>query len=164
MKRQLLTVLLAGCLLLLFSTCKTARPAANSYGLYQIECAGAATQGSQLVKVWVYADSRNVTIDLIKRYAVHGVIFKGYAGGNGCTPQKPMATSPALEQQRANFFDPFFNTDRAYNKYAQQVGNGLESAGSGSDRRIGAVISVSKEMLRKDLEAAGILRGLSGGF
>ena len=148
----------------LLTACKSAPPATNSYGLYQIECAGPTSQGSQLVKVWVYANNRSVDIEMIKRYAVHGVIFKGYAGGNGCTSQRPMATNPALELQRATFFEPFFNTDKAYNKYASQVGNAMERAGSGSNRKVGAVITVSKDMLRRDLEAAGILSGLSGGF
>ena len=136
----------------------------SSYGLYEIECAGAGTQGSQLVKVWVFDKKRNVNIDLIKRYAVHGIIFKGYAGGNGCTPQRPMATNPALELQRANFFNPFFDIDKAYNKYASQVGTVIESVRVGNEIKFGAVISVSKDILRRDLEAAGVISGLSGGF
>ena len=160
----ILAAILAGGLLTLLTSCMSAPAATNSFGLYQIECAGPTSQGSQLVKVWIYSSSRNSSIDLFKRYAVHGVIFKGYAGGNGCTPQSPMAANPALEMQRATFFEPFFNTDRAYNKYASQVGNAIEQAGSGKNRKIGAVISVSKDMLRRDLEAAGVLNGLSGGF
>jgi len=163
MKQHLLTTFIVWISLLLLTTCKSVPPATNSYGLYEIECAGAGSQGSQLVKVWVYGNSNNVNIDLIKRYAVHGVIFKGYASGNGCTPQKPMATNPALEQQRANFFEPFFNTDKAYNKYATQVGN-IESVRVGGEYKTGATISVAKDMLRRDLEAAGVLRGLSNGF
>ena len=164
MKQKVLILFLTGSLFLLQTACKSASTFTSSYGLYEIECAGAASQGSQLVRVWVLGNDRDVNIDLIKRYAVHGVIFKGYAGGNGCTPQKPMVTNPAIEQQRDNFFSPFFNTDRAYNKYATQVGNTLERIQEGKDYKIGAVISVSKDMLRRDLEAAGVLRGLSGGF
>ena len=164
MKQQLLTAFLTISLPLLLTTCKSVPPkVANSYGAYEIECAGAGTQGSQLVKVWIYGNNNDVSIDAFKRYAVHGVIFKGYAGGNGCTPQKPMATNPALEQQRANFFEPFFNADKAYNKYTTQVGN-IESVRVGGEYKTGATISVAKDMLRRDLEAAGVLRGLSNGF
>jgi len=164
MKQQLLTAFLTVSLPLLLTTCKSVPPqVTNSYGAYEIECAGAGTQGSQLVKVWIYGNGGDASIDMFKRYAVHGVIFKGYAGGNGCTPQKPLATNPALEQQRANFFDPFFNTDKAYNKYATQVGN-IERRNVGGENKIGATISVAKDMLRKDLEAAGVIRGLSNGF
>ena len=164
MKHKLLTVLLFSSLLLLQTGNINAQRRTTSFGAYEIECAGAGTQGTQIVKVWIYSSSRSVNIDQFKRCAVHGVIFKGYAGGNGCSTQKPLATSPALEQQRANFFEPFFNIDRAYNKYTSQVGGSFERAGSGKNRKIGAVISVSKDMLRKDLEAAGVIRGLSDGF
>jgi hypothetical protein len=164
MKQQLSSTILVISLFLLLSACRSAPPAANVYGMYEIECAGAASQGSQLVKVWVYGNDRSVSIDALKRYAVHGIIFKGYAGGNGCTSQRPMAANPVLEQQRANFFDPFFNRDRAYNKYTTQQGATFERKGSGKNQQIGATISVAKDMLRRDLEAAGILSGLSSGF
>ena len=105
-------------------------------------------------------------VNLIKRYAVHGVIFKGYAGGNGCTPQKPMATNPALELQRANFFEPFFNTDKAYAKYADDVGGFKHEKVRTVDGgyNVCGIVSVAKDMLRRDLEAASVLRGLSSGF
>ena len=164
MKHKLLTVLFIGILLLMQTSGESKPPAVSSYGLYEIECAGAGSQGTQLVRVWASSKVRGVNIDMLKRFAVHGVIFKGYAGGNGCTSQKPMATSPSLEQQRANFFDPFFNTDKAYNKYASQMGKGIERVKVGRETRVGAVISVSKDMLRRDLEAAGVLRGLTDGF
>jgi hypothetical protein len=168
MKHQLLTAFLTGSLLLLLTTCRSVRPAKIDYGSYQIECVGdGSPQGTQLLRVWVYVDAsdiRRTGIDEIRRCAVHGVIFKGYTG-SGCTPQKPMVASPALELQRADFFEPFFNRDEAYNRYASEVrGNTMERTRAGKDFKISAIISVSKDMLRRDLEAAGILRGLPGGF
>jgi hypothetical protein len=168
MKQQLLTVFLAGSMLLLLATCKSVRPATIPYGSYQIECVGGGSQGYQLVKVSVYAGAKEVRktgINELRRCAVHGVIFKGYAGGNGCTPQKPMATNPASEQQNAGFFQPFFNRDQAFNKYASEVkGNAMERTRVGNEFKLSAVINVAKDMLRRDLEAAGVLGGLSGGF
>ena len=168
MKQQLLTVFIAGSLLLLLATCKSVRPATIPYGSYQIECVGGGSQGYQLVKVSVYAGANEVRqtgINDIRRCAVHGIIFKGYAGGNGCTPQKPLATSPALEQQRAAFFQPFFNQDQAFNKYASEVkGNAMQRTRVGNEFKLSAIINVAKDMLRKDLEAAGVLLELSGGF
>ena len=147
----------------MFAGCKTVAPA-NSYGRYEIECAGTGTQGTALVKVWVYGNENDIDFDVLKRYAVHGVIFKGYAGGKGCTPQRPMATNPKLEQERADFFNSFFVTDKLYNKYASEVGGTIERVKVRKEFKIGAVISVSKDLLRKDLETAGIIRGLGTGF
>ncbi|MDR1542806.1 MAG: hypothetical protein LBS50_00050 [Prevotellaceae bacterium] len=131
---------------------------------YDIECAGNGSQGTYLVKVWVYTKSSKLTSEVLKKYAVHGVIFKGYAGKTNCAQQKPLAQSPVLESERADFFNAFFNIDKAYSKYATEVQGSTERIKVGKEYKYGAVVSVSKDLLRKDLEAAGIIRGLSGGF
>jgi hypothetical protein len=131
---------------------------------YDIECAGEGTQGTYLVKVWVYAKSAKFTSNELKYYAVHGVIFKGYAGKSGvCGSQRAMAT-PALEHERADYFDAFFNNDKAYNRYATEVNGSVERVKVGKEYKYGMIVSVNKDALRKDLESAGVLRGLSGGF
>jgi len=165
MKSKLFVVFVCAMIAGVFAGCKTVAPPSNSYGRYEIECAGIGTQGSTLVRIWVWGNERDITLETLKRYAVHGVIFKGYAaGGNGCTAQRPMATSPALEQERANYFTPFFETDKLYNRYATEVGGTMDRVRVGNEYKIGSVISVSKDMLRRDLETAGIIRGLSTGF
>jgi hypothetical protein len=131
---------------------------------YDIECAGNGTQGSYLVKVWVYTKSAKFNAENLKKYAVHGVIFKGYAGKSDCVQQRPLAATPALEQQHADFFNAFFNIDKAFTKYASAVGGTNERIKVGSEYKYGAVFTVSKDLLRKDLESAGILRGLTTGF
>ena len=130
---------------------------------YDIECAGTGSQGSYLVKVWVYGN-KSISPDVIKQCAVHGVIFKGFAGRSGCTAQRPLAPNPGLEQEKADFFDAFFHIDKAYSKYVTEVDGSTERVKVGKQYKLGAVVSVSKDLLRKDLEAAGVIRGLSGGF
>jgi len=131
---------------------------------YDIECAGNGAQGSYLVKVWVYTKESKLTSEVLKKYAVHGVIFKGYAGKSNCSSQRAIAQSPALEQEKSDFFNAFFNKDKAYSKYATEVSGSVERIKIGKEYKYGAVISVSKDMLRQDLEKAGIIRGLSDGF
>lgn len=131
---------------------------------YDIECAGNGTQGNYLVKVWVYSKSDKVSIETFKQCAVHGVIFKGYAGKSNCTQQKPLANSPSLEEQQADFFNAFFNEDKSFAKYASEIGGTIERIKIGKEYKSGIVISVSKDMLRQDLEKAGIIRGLGTGF
>jgi len=131
---------------------------------YDIECAGNGTQGSYLIKVWVYSKSGSMNMETLKKHAVHGVIFKGYAGKTGCVQQRPLANSPEIEQQKADFFNAFFNNDNAFSKYATEVGGSMERIKIGKEYKYGAVFSVSKDMLRQDLEKAGIIRGLNTGF
>ena len=131
---------------------------------YDIECAGNGTQGSYLVKVWVYTKASKMDSETLKKYAVHGVIFKGFAGKADCVQQRPLANSPGIEQQKADFFNAFFNTDKAFAKYATEVGGSIERIKIGKEYKHGIVISVAKDMLRQDLEKAGVIRGLDSGF
>ena len=53
-------------------------------------------------------------------------------------------------------------------KFVSASGDGNIAAGDrvkvGKEYKIGIVVSVMKDQLRKDLEAAGIVKGLSSGF
>jgi hypothetical protein len=145
----------------------TTTEAKNTENLkYDIEAAGNGTEGTYLVKVWVYTNKPDkITSDIVKKAAVHGVIFRGFAGKDRVPSQKPMAQSPALEQEKADFFQAFFENDKTFLRYADIIDGSTESIKVGKkEYKVGAIVSVSKDMLRKDLEEAGIIRGLSSGF
>ena len=133
---------------------------------YEIECAGTGTNGTYLVKVWSFSKKPAIAAEQSKKNAVHGVIFKGFTSPiAGCKAQKPMATNPTVEQEQADFFNKFFSNGGDYMKYvsASSIGS-QESIKVGKEYKVGVIISVSKDQLRKDLEAAGIIKGLSSGF
>lgn len=135
---------------------------------YDIEAAGVGTQGSYLVKVWSYSKKANVAMEQCKKNAVHGVIFKGFAGTQGVPGQKALASSPSIEQEKQDFFDEFFADGGKYMKYVYESTSGAVAAEDrlkvGKEYKIGVVVSVNVDALRKDLEAAGIIKGLSSGF
>lgn len=131
---------------------------------YEIECAGNAIQGTYLVKVWSYSKKAAIAENQCRKNAVHGVIFKGYGGGQGCVSQRPLANNPGAETQNAEFFDSFFANGGEFQKYASIVAGTTETVKVGKEYKIGCVVSVRKDDLRKALEAAGIIRGLSSGF
>ena len=135
---------------------------------YEIECVSVGASGSYLVKVWTYSKKANVAIEQAKKNAVHGVIFKGFTGaGAGCT-QKPLASSPSIEEEKADYFTNFFADGGKYMKFVSVSGDGSVAAEDrmkvGKEYKVGVIISVSKDNLRKDLEDAGIVKGLSSGF
>lgn len=135
---------------------------------YDIECVSTGASGSYLIKVWSYSKKSTVAINQAKKNAVHGIIFKGFTGtGAGCT-QKPLAGSPALEQEKAEFFKDFFADGGKYMKFVSEASEGDIAPGDivkvGKEYKIGVVVSVYKDQLRKDLEAAGIIKGLGDGF
>ncbi|TRX24049.1 hypothetical protein FNW25_09310 [Flavobacterium franklandianum] len=136
---------------------------------YEIECAGVGTDGTYLIKVWSYSKKPIIAITQAKKNAVHGIIFKGFSGdGRGCTSQKPMATNTNIEAEKADFFDLFFEDGGKYMKFVSESSDGNVDASDrmkvGKEYKIGVIVSVSKDALRRDLEAAGIIRGLSSGF
>lgn len=130
---------------------------------YDIECAGSGSQGSYLVRVWSYGKKPSIPSEEMKRNAVHGIIFKGFSGDRGCTSQKPMVKSPAIMEEKADFFSSFFANGGTCLKYADIVGT-PEIIKVGKEYKVGVVVSVSKDALRKDLEGAGVIKGLSSGF
>ena len=131
---------------------------------YEIECGGNAIQGTYLVKVWTYSKKASVAETQCRKNAVHGVIFKGYGGGQGCVSQRPMANTPGVETQFKEYFDSFFSEGGEFQKYASVMEGTTEIVKVGKEYKVGVVVSVRKDDLRKALEAAGVIRGLSSGF
>ncbi len=131
---------------------------------YELECAGNGVQGTYLVKVWSYSKKANVATEQCKKNAIHGIIFKGYVGGNGCVSQRPLAKNPGVELEYEEFFDLFFSDKGDYYKYVSVTSAAPEVVKVGKEYKVGLVVSVQKDELRKALEAAGVIKGLSSGF
>ena len=132
---------------------------------------GTGTQGTYLIKVFSYNKKPKVAMAQAKKNAVHGIIFKGFAGdrASGCSTQKPLARNPSVEFDQEDFFKDFFADGGRYMKFVSSSNDGSVAAGditkvSKKLYKIGVVVSVHKDALRKDLEAAGILKGLASGF
>lgn len=132
---------------------------------YEIVGAGSGTQGTYLVKVYVVSKKNKPDLELLKKCAVHGVLFKGFTVANSRVTQKPLAGSALAEQQNTDFFEPFFADGGAYANYVSMVTAQYDVVKMQKKQyRIGATFSVSKDQLRKDLEKAGVLKGLGAGF
>lgn len=159
----LLTLLMICALNVHASSSKNKADADTKQWRYEIECEGNGSQGTYLVKVWSYSKKQATAANQAVKNAVHGVIFKGVAGGGGCASQKPLASSPGVQYDYADFFDRFFAEGGEYAKYASVVGV-PEYIKIGKEYKAGVVVSVAKDQLRKDLESAGIIKSLSSGF
>ena len=120
---------------------------------YEIECAGNAIQGTYLVKVWTYSKKASVAENQCRKNAVHGVIFKGYGGGQGCVSQRPLASDPGAETQFEEYFASFFAEGGEFQKYASVMEGTTEITRLDREYKVGCVVSVRKDDLRKALEA-----------
>jgi hypothetical protein len=137
---------------------------------YDLECEGIAKQGSKLVKVWSYSKNPKHAISSGMKNAVHGIIFKGYAGGSqGCTSLKPLVKSAETEEKFKEFFDKFFLDGGEYLKYVSAATDGSIAPGdrlkiSRREYKIGVIVNIQFDQLRKRLESEGIIKGLASGF
>lgn len=135
---------------------------------YEIEAVQTGVQGTYLIKVWSYSKKPAVAIEQSKKNAIHGIIFKGITGKSSVPGQKPLASNVNLEEEKADYFKPFFNDGGKYLKFVSLTNDGAVAAEDrmkiGKEYKIGLVVSVNVSELRKDLENAGIIRSLSSGF
>lgn len=137
-----------------FSTCIEAQE-----WHYEISCAGIGVKGSFLVEVTSYGKTVDAALAQMKKDAVHGVLFKGM---DGKCMQKPLVRKVELAAEYESFFSNFFSSSGDYAKYVEDDANTSVSVIKEGKKqyKVTKVLSVKKDMLRKDLEKAGILKPL----
>ena len=135
---------------------------------YEIEVVQTGVQGTYLIKVWSYSKKPEVAIEQAKKNAVHGIIFKGFTGTSTVPGQKALATNVSLEEEKVDFFKPFFADGGKYMKFVSTSTDGAVAAEDrmkiGKEYKVGVIVSVNVSALRKDLEGAGIIKALGAGF
>lgn len=132
---------------------------------YDITSAGVGAEGTFLIKVSVYQPKVIKADDILKKAAIHGVIFKGVSAGQGKQAQRPLASSLSIEKEKAEFFNEFFKENGTFLNYATLIEGSLEIVKSGKkEYKISAILSVQKDQLRKDLEKAKVITGFSDMF
>lgn len=137
----------------------------NEEGLnYEIEGAGTGSHGTYLVKVTVITKEKKIQDELIARCAVHGVLFRGFSNKELRQNQRPLAGSAMVEVQHADFFKDFFKEEGMAKNYVSAVNSSRQVVKSGKKYRVSTVVTVNKEQLHRDLEKAGIIKGLNTGF
>ena len=131
---------------------------------YDIICAGSGNAGASLVKVSVYVDKANITTDIIKKAAVHGLIFKGY-NDSRWGRKRPLAKSATVEQEHVDFFSVFFQNNGAYLNYADMVDGGMQTVKvDKKEYKVTAIVSVADDEIKRVLEDAGIVKKMASGF
>lgn len=142
--------------------------AADPVWKFDIECSGTASDGSYLVKVWSYGKNAKISSNEVKQNAVYGILFRGFAAGEqGCKAQKPIIKAQTAYEDNKKFFESFFGKkgDVAnYANYATIISPAPEVIKVQKEYKVGYIVSVSKDALRKAMEDAGVIKGLASGF
>ena len=134
---------------------------------YEMECVGVSGSGSSqsvLVKVWSYSRKPKIASEFAKRNAVHGVVFKGITSNDKCSNIPAMLSDPAAFEQHSAFFDEFFADGGRYMKFVTLTNQGLPEPGDikktiTKEFKIGIVVKIDVDALRKDLMDSGIIGG-----
>ena len=124
---------------------------------YEISCAGNAKAGYYVVEVSVYVSKKGeIGTDIVKKCALHGVLFKGFSGSDGCHSQKRMLTN--FNETHSALINNLVASE--YGKYTETVGIPLKVIKQNKKYKVTSIIQVAKDMLRKDLEDLGVIRKL----
>lgn len=131
---------------------------------YTIQSEGVDNNGNYVIRIVVSTKKKpsKTAEDLVRQYAVHGVMFRGITAAKNYSAQPPLIKDPNIEQTKKDFFDVFLR-EKAYNRYASIVPSSLSVIKNKQSKMMetSALVTVSKELLQKFLEENGIIQGFS---
>lgn len=129
---------------------------------YEVTVVNIGTDGTKLLKVWGYAKNKDIAKINAKKNAVAACLFKGAVGSKEKIV-KPIIPNPNTADKHEAYFDNFFTTGGNYLQYV-----GITNDATGKDiikmkkgYKVGVVVSVNYDALRKEMERAGIVKKLS---
>lgn len=129
----------------------------------------ASTAGYKVFKVWSYGKKKELlTQDICMRNAVHGLLFKGLASADSGSQGNVTALVPDGYESHKEYFDAFFQSGE-FKQFIQLTSKGAQQAGdvikiSNKQYKVGLLVQVNINALRKRLEKDGIIEGVKGIF
>lgn len=136
---------------------------------YQLETVSVGTKGTCVVKVWSFSKKPEIAVEQASKNAIHAAIFKGIPQGERIPGKKPFIDSSSQADLHADFFNSFFEKGGEYARFVTLTNSGNMAAGdvvkvSKKEYKVGIVVTISYDELRKHLENEGIISKLTTGF
>ena len=141
----------------------------NSRYNYEVSTIAVGVDGTKLVKVWGYGKKAEDAMHNAKELGVACALFRGFpAGSNGsAAPTPAIITDPNADTKYEEYFTKFFEPGGKYLQYVNYSSDAVPT-----DRvivnkktyKVGVVLSISYDELRKEMEREGIARKLNSGF
>lgn len=132
---------------------------------YEVQFIKTGLEGTELFKVFTYCKKEKDCFEYAKIDALKAILFKGIPGSG---LQRPLVPDPGAEDKYRDYFTNFFDDGGKYLNFVAISNDGSIEDGDrlkvGKQLKIGVVVSVQKANLRRELEAAGIVKKLSDGF
>ena len=123
---------------------------------YEVQFVRTGVQGTELFKVFSYGRNDDQAINNAKSDAIKAMLFKGIPGSGY---QNPMISDLSIIEANKDFFNTLFETDQ-YKQFVSVSGDGTveERYNIGRRVKVGVIVAVQKDNLRKLLESSGIIR------
>lgn len=144
------------------------KAAFNSNYNYEINIAGVGMDGTKVYKVWGYGKKVEDAILNAKRCAVAAAIFKDVPGRSGVEGSPAICPDSDAATRHAEYFDSFFAFAGTWQNYVNLTS---DAAPSGKNRikmkdgyKVGIIVQVLYDNLRKDLEKAKVAKALDNLF
>lgn len=134
--------------------------------LFQIECNSVSADATYVVDVTVETNKELANLGPVKLDAIDGVLFRGITGGN-CVTQKPILTQAKSEVNNNPLMKAIYGKKRGYDKYITNiapVSTPRLTNASKHTTQFKYRIIINKDLLRKDLSNAGLIKTLNSGF
>ncbi len=136
---------------------------------YELEAYNAPNNGAVYIKVWSYGQDVTIARDQAMKNAVHGVMFRGVpANQTKRIPAKsPLVADYVVEQNNRAFFDQFFANGGEYLRYVTKTTSASSDDIMKYDKKnykVGIIVTVQYDALKKMLEQRGIIESLTSGF
>jgi hypothetical protein len=132
---------------------------------YEVQFIKTGLEGTELFKVYSYCKKEKDCFEYAKVNALKAILFKGIPGSG---LQRPLVSDPGAEDKFRDYFKAFFSEGGKYLNFVAISNDGSieddDRLKVGKQLKIGVVVSVQKANLRRELEAAGIIKKLSDGF
>lgn len=132
---------------------------------YEIEMAEIGEPGTLVVKIWCYSKKPYVKEDVVKKNAIKGVLFTGISDSGRIKGRKALVDNGY--ENHKDYFDNFFNEGK-YLQYSRLPLETYVESNSlikvGRQYKIGHIVVIQYDELRKQLEADNIIKGLDYGF
>lgn len=140
----------------------------TSTNSYEVQCIGVGKDGTKSIKVWSYGKSVKKALYKIKKDAVAAAIFRGIPAGGGAAMTPPIMTSSNARDEYSKFFKKFFKSGGSYLNFVN-VSDERKPIGSNRIKmkggyKVGMLVSINFDHLRKYLEEKGIAKKLNNGF
>ena len=129
--------------------------------------AEAGAPGTAVVLAWSFSPKATISDNLVLENAIRGCLFNGIKENVPKRIPSKKALVEAGETTNKDYFNDFFNSGK-YLNYCRLGMNGYLEQGNlikvRRGYRIGKIVVIEYDQLRRQLEKDGIIRGLDSGF